>query len=235
MIVDRRQETPTSIQAIGIGFLLISVATPIGKHDRRRRLDVYREECQMSTNRSNRRGFLVVPIACALLAGCGVSQEKYDALAAQNAAQAGEISSLKQQVASRETHVARLQDAVKYTVNSELLFKSGSWTITPDGQEIMAKIASQLAPHQEQKLVINGYTDNQPVGRSLRRGGVDSNDALSLRRAEAVRQFLVSQGVKPGMTTVYGLGEKQPIASNDTKEGRAQNRRVEIAVAPPGS
>src|SRR5690348_16121070 len=108
MIVDRRQETPTSIQAIGIGFLLISVATPIGKHDRRRRLDVYREECQMSTNRSNRRGFLVVPIACALLAGCGVSQEKYDALAAQNAAQAGEISSLKQQVASRETHVARL-------------------------------------------------------------------------------------------------------------------------------
>jgi chemotaxis protein MotB len=170
-----------------------------------------------------------------------LSQEKYDALAAQNnqlrtenTAQAGEINSLRQQVGSRETQVGRLQDAIKYTVNSELLFKSGSWTITPDGREIMAKIASQLAPNQERKIVINGYTDNQPVGRSLRREGIDSNDALSLRRAEAVSQFLVSQGVRPNMVTVQGLGERQPVATNDTAEGRARNRRVEIALAPSG-
>jgi len=195
----------------------------------------------MSTNRSGSRGLLVVPIASLLVAGCGVSQEKYDALAAQNnqlmaqnAAQADEMNSLRQQVASRETQVGRLQDAIKYTVNSELLFKSGSWTITPDGREIMAKIASQLAPNQERKLVINGYTDNQPVGRSLRREGIDSNDALSLRRAEAVSQFLVSQGVRPNMVTVQGLGERQPVATNDTAEGRARNRRVEIALAPSG-
>jgi len=195
----------------------------------------------MSTNRSGGRVLLVVPIASALVARCGVSQEKYDALAAQNnqlmaqnAAQADEMNSLRQQVASRETQVGRLQDAIKYTVNSELLFKSGSWTITPDGREIMAKIASQLAPNQERKLVINGYTDNQPVGRSLRREGIDSNDALSLRRAEAVSQFLVSQGVRQNMVTVQGLGERQPVATNDTAEGRARNRRVEIALAPSG-
>jgi chemotaxis protein MotB len=195
----------------------------------------------MSTNRSGGRRLLVVTIASALVTGCGVSQEKYDALAAQNnqlrtenTAQAGEINSLRQQVASRETQVGRLQDAIKYTVNSELLFKSGSWTITPDGREIMAKIASQLAPNQERKIVINGYTDNQPVGRSLRREGIDSNDALSLRRAEAVSQFLVSQGVRPNMVTVQGLGERQPVATNDTAEGRARNRRVEIALAPSG-
>jgi chemotaxis protein MotB len=178
------------------------------------------------------RSLAIVSAASALLAGCGVSQEKYDALKAQNDQQAAENAQLRQQLAATGARSTRLENTVRYTVNSELLFSPGSWTITPDGQQIMAKVAQQLGPNQERKLIIQGHTDNQPVGASLKRAGVDSNETLSVKRAEAVKDFLVQHGAKADMVSVQGLGESHPVATNDTPEGRAQNRRVEIAVAP---
>jgi chemotaxis protein MotB len=88
-----------------------------------------------------------------------------------------------------------------------------------------------LASTQENKLVVTGYTDNAPIGAGLRGQGIASNADLSQRRAESVVQFLVSQGVKPDLLSAQGRGEANPVASNDTPEGRAKNRRVEISVA----
>ena len=78
---------------------------------------------------------------------------------------------------------------------------------------------------------MNGYTDNAPVGRALQRQGIPSNEVLSQKRAEAVMAYLISQGVKPDMISARGLGEGDPIASNKTAQGRAQNRRVEVTLA----
>jgi chemotaxis protein MotB len=128
-------------------------------------------------------------------------------------------------------HVSRLQDAIKYTVNSDLLFRSGSWEMAPQGQEVIGKLAPRLAPFQQSKIVVIGYTDNAPVGRALQRQGVPSNAVLSQKRAEAVMQYLISQGVKPEFISARGAGEADPIASNKTAEGRAQNRRVEVTLA----
>jgi len=88
---------------------------------------------------------------------------------------------------------------------------------------------------QQSKIVVYGYTDNAPVGRALEREGVTSNLILSQRRAETVMQYLISQGVKPELVSAHGFGDADPVASNYTPQGRSQNRRVEIALAPPSS
>jgi chemotaxis protein MotB len=82
--------------------------------------------------------------------------------------------------------------------------------------------------------VVNGYTDNAPIGRALQRQGVTSNEVLSQKRAEAVMAYLTAHGVKPDMISARGLGEADPIAANDTAQGRAQNRRVELTLAGAG-
>jgi chemotaxis protein MotB len=156
--------------------------------------------------------------------GACVSQSAYDALNAQN-------QQLRQQVAADQVHIDRLQGAIKYTVNSDLLFPSGSWKMSADGKDIIAKMAKTLAAGQQDKLIVNGYTDNAPVGPGLLRQGVTSNEILSQKRAEAVMQYMISQGVKPNMVTAKGWGDMQAVAPNTTPQGRAENRRVEITLA----
>jgi OmpA family len=65
--------------------------------------------------------------------------------------------------------------------------------------------------------------------------GVDNNQQLSLKRAQTVRNFLISQGVNPTLVSERGLGEADPVAPNDTLQARAQNRRVELTLAGPGT
>ena len=167
---------------------------------------------------------LPILVAPVLLTAC-VSQSAYDSVVAQN-------QQLQQQAAADKAHITRLQGAIKYTVNSDLLFPSGSWQMTADGKEIIAKMAKMLAPEQQDKLVVNGYTDDAVVGPALRRAGITSNDALSQKRADTVMQYMISQGVRPELVSARGLGASDPIASNGTPQGRAQNRRVEITLAP---
>ena len=179
----------------------------------------------MSRHRLLRSTLLVaVPLA---LTAC-VSQSAYDEVTAQN-------TQLLQQIATNKAHIGRLQDAIKYTVNSDLLFTPGGWQMTADGKEIIAKMAKMLAPDQTDKLLVNGYTDSTPVGPGLRQLGITSNEELSLKRAETVMKYMISQGVKPDLVAAHGFGAADPIAANDTAQGRAQNRRVEVTLAPAAS
>jgi chemotaxis protein MotB len=167
------------------------------------------------------------------LTGC-VSQSKYDDLQAQNQQLQQQNAALTDQVAAEKAAVSRLQGAVKYTVNSDLLFASGSWEIRPQGKEIISRLASKLAPTQTNKILVNGYTDNAPIGPGLKKQGVTTNEQLSQKRAESVAQFLISQGLKPDLVEAHGYGEANPVASNKTPKGRAANRRVELTLANAG-
>jgi chemotaxis protein MotB len=161
----------------------------------------------------------------------GQYQKLQQSAAAQAAQSSAELAALKKETAADKVHVSRLQDAIKYTVNSDLLFRPGSWEMSKQGQEVIAKLAPRLAPFQQSKIVVNGYTDNAPVGRALQRQGITSNEVLSQKRADTVMQYLISQGVKPDMISARGFGEADPITSNATAEGRAQNRRVELTLS----
>src|SRR5271166_2690205 len=137
------------------------------------------------------------------LAAC-VSQSKYDDLQAQNQQLEQQNAALSQQVSADKAQIARLQGAIKYTVNSDQLFAPGSWQISAQGKQIISKMASQLAPTQQNKLVVNGYTDNAPIGPALMQQGVASNQVLSQKRADAVMQYLISQGLNPGLVSAKG-------------------------------
>jgi chemotaxis protein MotB len=198
-------------------------------------------------------------VAAGLISGC-VSQGKYDDLQGQynglqkqyntlqgnyndlqgqykqlqqsSAQSSTELAATKQELASDKAKIGQLQNVIKFTVNSDLAFRPGSWQMSPQGQQLIAKMAPQLAKFQQMKLVVNGYTDNAPISPELQRQGITSNEVLSQKRAEAVMQFLISQGVvKPDMISARGFGDADPVASNDTAQGRAQNRRVEVALA----
>lgn len=180
---------------------------------------------------------LRVAVAALLLAGC-VSQQKYEESQQKNAELEKEYQELNQamsaEVGAKNMQISRMQDAIKVSVNSELLFPSGGWEMPAKAKETIAKLAAILAPHQTAKINVNGYTDNTPIGPGLMKEGITSNLILSQKRADNVMQYLISQGVKPELVSAHGLGDADPVASNDTPAGRAQNRRVELTVAPPG-
>jgi chemotaxis protein MotB len=176
----------------------------------------------------------VLVAAAVLAAGC-VSQKTYNESLDRNAQLEREYQQLNEQmgteVSERNVQITRLQDAIKVSVNSELLFPSGGWEMNEGAKTSIAKIAKVLAPHQKSKINVNGYTDNTPIGPGLAKKGVTTNLILSEKRADTVMQYMISQGVKTDLVSAHGYGEADPVASNDTAEGRAQNRRVELTIA----
>ena len=181
-----------------------------------------------------KRKVLLFPLLAPVLLSACVSQSTYDQLQAQYRQVQQENVALQTQVAADKTQICRLAGAIKYTVNSDLLFTSGGWDMSERGKQIIANMAAKLAPTQQNKVLVSGYTDNKPVGPSLARQGVTSNQDLSQKRADNVMAFLISQGVKPDMISAKGFGDADPVASNDTPQGRSQNRRVELSVPASG-
>jgi chemotaxis protein MotB len=181
------------------------------------------EHHRIETMTNKDRLIVVSLLSTTMLTGCVVWKSDYDSLQSQN-------RQLEQQLAASQQDVSRLQGAIKYTVNSDLLFAPGSWQMRPQGQQVIANLAKKLAPTQKNHLMVSGYTDNAPIGEALRREGVASNQALSQKRAENVMQYLISQGVKPDLVSAEGFGDASPVASNDSAQGRASNRRVELSL-----
>jgi len=176
-------------------------------------------------------------LSAVILAGCASDdlEAQNHQLQQQNQQLQQQNQQLQQQVAQQTADIDRLRGAIKYTVNSDLLFPSGGWEMTERGKQIIARMASQLAPFQQNKLFVNGYTDNVPIGAALQQQGVASNQVLSEKRAQNVMEYLISQGVKPDLVSATGFGEADPVAPNDTSAGRAQNRRVEVTLTAPSS
>jgi len=151
------------------------------------------------------------------------------------AAAASSDAQLQQSVRDREELRARLlqqfsliletRDTARgLVVNmSDVLFDSGKFTLRPLAREKLAKISGIVLAYPSLKLAVEGNTDS--VGTEA------FNQQLSEHRAEGVRSYLTQQGVPESSTTATGFGKTRPIASNDTSEGRQQNRRVELVVS----
>jgi len=105
---------------------------------------------------------------------------------------------------------------------SDVLFDTGKFTLRTAAREKLAKISGIVLAHPGLKLEVEGHTDNV--------GGEEYNQLLSEQRASGVLEFLVQQGLPESSVTSRGFGKSQPVATNDTPEGRAKNRRVELVV-----
>jgi len=106
---------------------------------------------------------------------------------------------------------------------SDVLFDTGKYTLKVDTQISLAKVSGILQAYPGLKLQVEGYTDSV--------GSDEFNQKLSENRADAVREFLVTQGVQPDNISATGYGKAKPVADNDTAQGRAQNRRVQLVVS----
>jgi OmpA-OmpF porin, OOP family len=106
--------------------------------------------------------------------------------------------------------------------NRTIEFETGSATLAPEGKQILDQMSAVLAKMPNRTVDIIGHTDNS--------GSRASNIALSQARADAVKGYLVTKGIAPQQMTTTGVGPDQPIASNDTNDGRARNRRIEFRV-----
>jgi outer membrane protein OmpA-like peptidoglycan-associated protein len=145
---------------------------------------------------------------------------KEDAARAQAATQA-----LRAQLLQQLNDVLQTTDTPRgLVVNmADVLFQTGKYDLSTDAQLKLAKLSGIIQAHPGLNLAIEGYTDTT--------GSEDFNLKLSEQRADAVRQFLISQGLSPDSINSKGLGEANPIADNNTAVGRKQNRRVEIIVS----
>jgi outer membrane protein OmpA-like peptidoglycan-associated protein len=112
------------------------------------------------------------------------------------------------------------------TLSGSVLFVTNKADLLPDAQAKLTQVAEALTQQDsESKIVVEGYTDSQ--------GTASYNQDLSERRAQSVRDYLVSRGIAADRVRSQGFGLTRPIADNGTPEGRANNRRVEIVVQPP--
>jgi len=111
---------------------------------------------------------------------------------------------------------------------SAILFRSGSADLSEQGEQTLTEVAAILRTIPDRRFQVAGHTDNVPV----RRSGFDSNWELSTARATTVVQYLQEQGVDPTFLSAAGYSEFAPMGSNDSEEGQAQNRRIEIALMP---
>ncbi len=161
---------------------------------------------------------------------------KAEAQAAEAQAQAAQARQAQQQAVDQTAQIRqRLRDQLNAVLNtqetarglivnmSDVLFDTGKYTLKSDAQVKLAKVSGILQAYPTLKMQVEGYTDNV--------GGEAYNQKLSENRAQAVGDFLVSQGVPLANVSATGFGMSNPVADNGTAAGKAQNRRVQLVVS----
>jgi len=153
------------------------------------------------------------------------SQAELDSAARQTAMLEAQKIELRVLLLKQFNAILQTRDTVRgLVVNmSDVLFDTGKYTLRPLAREKLAKVAGIVSGHPGLRLDVEGHTDSV--------GGDDYNQQLSEQRGAAVRDYLMQQGMAVSAVTTKGFGKTQPVASNDTAQGRQENRRVEIVIS----
>ena len=142
------------------------------------------------------------------------------------------VEGLKTEIEAGEVQIRRMKDRLSVNLVDKILFDSGKASVKPTGIKILRKVGAELAKIQGKRIQIEGHTDNVPIGGRLKEK-FPSNWELSASRALAVVRILQTDvGIDPTLLSSAGYGEYQPAVSNETSEGKADNRRIEIVLLP---
>jgi outer membrane protein OmpA-like peptidoglycan-associated protein len=131
---------------------------------------------------------------------------------------------LREDLAGTGVDVVRKEDNLTLNMPGKITFATDSADLNASLLPILDKVSDTLNEYGETVIEVAGHTDST--------GTADYNQALSERRAKSVADYLITRGVKQPRLIIVGAGEDHPIATNDTEEGRAQNRRVELTIVP---
>ena len=184
----------------------------------------------MSTTRIPTTALIVAAAVALSLSGCVVTQSKYNTMLQQQ--QALEAS-LRQEISADQVKIEQLENGIRVRMSSDLLYPSGDVNLNPQGRAALDKIAGQLAnmAAQNNEIDVVGNTDNVPIGPELA-FKYPTNWELAGARAAIVVRYIQNGGVDPTALRAISAGQYHPVASNDTPQGRAQNRRTDLLIRP---
>jgi chemotaxis protein MotB len=141
------------------------------------------------------------------------------------------LADLQKQIKEKEIVLHQFKDRLSISLVDRILFDFGKATLTPEGRRILKKVAGSLRDIRDRSIRVIGHTDPVPIHPDYRYK-FPSNWELSAARAATVVRFLQRHGVDPHGMEAVGRSFYDPVAPNDTEEGRSRNRRVEILIAP---
>lgn len=143
----------------------------------------------------------------------------------------GLLSKMEEEIRRGQITISELKGKLTLNMVDAILFDTGKAEIKPEGIAVLDRIVSILRDEREKAIRIEGHTDNVPITGILAKT-YPSNWELSAARAIHVTRYLQEHGIPPDILSAVAYGEYQPVAENDTPEGKAKNRRIEIILAP---
>lgn len=180
-------------------------------------------------------------------------QDRLNKLNSELASNTKRLNELESMIAAKDAAMKKLKDTLSKALNAfegkgltveqkngkvyvsmenKLLFQTGSWAVGSEGRRAVVEVGKVLAQNPDITVLIEGHTDNDKILGNIG-GGIESNWDLSTKRATAIVNILAeNNGIRKQNLTAAGRGEFAPILSNDTQEGKAKNRRIEIILTP---
>lgn len=159
-----------------------------------------------------------------------VRDEEVQELSKLKATYRGLVDDLEAEVSAGQIQIEQLVEGIRVNLSQEILFRSGQVALEPHGVAVLKKVAAQLRDTTH-TIEVQGHSDDVPLSSSLaRRWG--TNWELAAARAASVVRVLQEEGVDPTRLTAVSFGEFAPVADNETPDGRARNRRIEMRLKP---
>lgn len=180
-------------------------------------------------------------------------QDRLNKLSSELASNTKRLNELESMIAAKDAAMKKLKETLSKALNAfegkgltvemkngkvyvsmenKLLFQTGSWAVGSEGRRAVVEVGKVLAQNPDITVLIEGHTDNDKILGNIG-GGIESNWDLSTKRATAIVNILAENGgIRKQNLTAAGRGEFAPIMSNDTPEGKAKNRRIEVILTP---
>lgn len=138
---------------------------------------------------------------------------------------------MEKEIQEGKVKITEMKNRLTVTMVDKILFPSGSAQISKEGKGVLDKVISILKDVKDKRIQIEGHTDNVRIVNDLKKR-FPTNWELSTARATEVVRYLQEKGIDPALLSATGYSEYQPVASNDTEDGKHKNRRIEIVLLP---
>ncbi len=139
---------------------------------------------------------------------------------------------LETEIQEGKVKITEMKNRLTMTMVDKIIFPSGSTEISKDGKKVLDKVVSILKTVTDKRIQVEGHTDNVPIVSSLKKRFPTNWELSTARATEVVRYLQESGGLSAELLSATGFAEYQPLAANDTDEGRHKNRRIEIVLLP---
>ena len=139
---------------------------------------------------------------------------------------------LEREIQDGQVQITEMKNRLTMTMVDKILFPSGSAEISKNGKKVLDKVIAILKDVEDKRIQVEGHTDNVPIVSSLRKKFPTNWELSTARATEVVRYLQEAGGIEPVLLSATGYSEYQPVAPNNTSEGKRKNRRIEIVLLP---